>query len=417
MKNLTFISMDSEPEITPHIHLHRDLIEDLSQNGYMVNLIVPTPSRGLTKEEIKVHRKQRYIEKENIKTYRLKTINHRLKIYWKIFRYAQFTVKALIQALKLETDILYVETTPPLLLGLIGVILSKIKRVPMVYGVQDIFPDTAVNSGKVNNDKLINILHNIEKLIYNKAFAIITINKDMKENLINKRIEGNKIYIIYNWVDTNKVTEISKDKNRFIKKYNLNKDYFYVMYAGNIGIVQNVGMILDVAEIVLNHKYIKFLIVGDGIYKEKLMYECNKRHLDNVEFFPLEKEDMISDVYSAGNINLVTLVANVIKNAMPSKTGAILACGRPIIASVDKDSDYYRMINNNNLGLSVDANDCESMAAAILDYCDNVEKYELCKKNSRNFAELYFSRKVCTSKYIEIFEEIMTKEMMEHINV
>jgi glycosyltransferase involved in cell wall biosynthesis len=122
--------------------------------------------------------------------------------------------------------------------------------------------------------------------------------------------------------------------------------------------------------------------------------------LDNIKFFPLEPQHMVSDVYSACSVCLIPLKRGIIGNSVPSKAGLLMACNRAIVNSVDEDSDYYRMFNDNEIGISASNNDPEAVVEAILELYNNKEKRELYAKNGQEIWGELLCKKC---KYKEVY--------------
>ena len=121
------------------------------------------------------------------------------------------------------------------------------------------------------------------------------------------KVKEEKIHSIVNWFDDRSVHEVSWSENRFVNKYGLCKDKFYVQYAGTMGYVFDYKMVLNVAEKLKGYNDIEFHMIGEGSQKESFIKEAKERELSNIVFFPLEPQHMVSDVYSACSICLIPL--------------------------------------------------------------------------------------------------------------
>jgi hypothetical protein len=129
--------------------------------------------------------------------------------------------------------------------------------------------------------------------------------------------------------------------------------------------------------------------------------------LDNVVFYPLEPQEMVSDVYSACTICLIPLKPGIIGNSVPSKVGLLMACKRPIINSVDEDSDYYRMFNENVIGLAVSNHRPDKVAEEITALCADKKRIQEYAENGFVFGEKLFCRKNNTIKYNDLFLKLI----------
>ena len=170
-----------------------------------------------------------------------------------------------------DIDLIYLASTPPIQ-GALGCLLKKIKRVPFVYNLQDIFPDSLAGTGLVRKDGLIwRIGRVVENFTYKHADKIIVISEGFKRNIMAKGVPEEKIVVVYNWVDQNAVVDIPREKNKLFEMYGLDRSKFYVTYNGNIGLSQNMDMLLSVAEeLKTSNSDIHFVLVGTGVYLDEV---------------------------------------------------------------------------------------------------------------------------------------------------
>jgi glycosyltransferase involved in cell wall biosynthesis len=281
---------------------------------------------------------------------------------------------------------------------------------PILYSVQDMWPGSAVNSRVIKNRFIAGIFYSLQKIAYKYSDVITVISKDMKTKVLEQGVPEEKICPIVNWFDDRTVHEVPWEENRFVKKYDLDKDKFYVQYAGTMGYVFDYKMVLNVAANLKSYKDIEFHMIGQGSQKDSFINDAKIQGLDNIKFFPLEPQHMVSDVYSACSVCLIPLKRGIIGNSVPSKAGLLMACNRAIVNSVDEDSDYYRMFNDNEIGISASNNDPEAVVDAILELYNNKEKRELYAKNGQEFGRNYYARSVNTKKFIELFDYMMKEK-------
>ena len=197
------------------------------------------------------------------------------------------------------------------------------------------FPGSAIANGSLKNGLLSKIFFSLQKIAYKQATVITAISEDMKLKLIEQGVPEEKIEVIVNWYDDTAVREVAWDSNRFVEKYNLKKDKFYVQYAGTMGTNFNPKIILDVAALLQEYPDIEFQMIGNGVRKEKFEKDAKERGLNNIVFYPLQPQELVSDVYSACSVCLIPLQKGVIGNSVPSKAGLLMACRRIIVNSVD----------------------------------------------------------------------------------
>ena len=307
-----------------------------------------------------------------------------------------------------DYDLIYVQSCPT---ALYNVLISKwyAKERPIIYSIQDMFPGSSIHSGVMTGKWMQNVFYWMQKIAYKVADYITVISEDMKDKVLEQGVAREKIFEIVNWFDDMTVQEISWEDNRFVKKYNLSEHKFYVQYAGTMGYVFDYEMVLTVAHLLKDYEDIEFQMIGRGSNKEAFVEEKEKRGLNNIIFYPLEPQDMVSDVYSACSVCLIPLKKGIIGNSVPSKAALLMACKRPIINSVDEDSHYYRMFNENELGISVSNEDPDAVAGAMLRLYQDKPMRELMAINAYNFGKEHYARSKNTARLIDLFYNVATR--------
>ncbi|MCK9478952.1 MAG: glycosyltransferase family 4 protein [Firmicutes bacterium] len=384
-----------------------ELALDLGYNNNKVTIISGYPSRRIT-EEVKQYYLRQPIEQisDNVKVIRVGSKRGEGKgLFIRMIKYVLLTFCIYKEARRHEADAIYIYSTPPFL-GLLGKRLRKIA--PTLYNAQDLFPDTLVKMKRLGeNNILVKFLRHLEKSVYKHNDVIVTISQDMRKTIIEKGCKNDKIKVIQNWVDVNKIKKIARHDNELFTKFRLDKECFYVSYAGDIGLFQNWEVILDAfQELDKEYDDIKLVIIGNGSYKDSMEESLKKRRLRNTFIFPLQPIELISNAYSLGDLELVSLEKNMTKIALPSKIGQILAAGGPLVAMFDSDSYISNQIAKNGLGAVVDNFQGESLVEIIKYYYHNRHELESISINSRKYAEQRLERKTQTSKYNELLKDI-----------
>lgn len=303
------------------------------------------------------------------------------------------------------TDVFIVYSTPPFLS--IPVSWSRImKAVPIVYNLQDLFPDSAVKSGLLHNSTLIRILRRMERTAYERAWAVAAISPALGEH-VQRLTSKPQVRLLPNWTDTEKVRFVSRDKNRFLPM--LPEDFrskFMVLYAGNIGFAQSVDVIVDAAQELQGVADIRFVIAGDGQGKAAIQRKLEELNLPNLALLPLQPQDMVPDVYSACDVGLVTVRKGIGECAVPSKTWPMMACSRPVIACIDASSDLARLINAHDIGVVVPPENSKALAEAIMVMYSDSERCRATGTRARNYVEHNLSRRAITSVYSRLVNEV-----------
>lgn len=404
MKNILFICTEGFDTPGPSNHLISSLIEDLLENGFRVTLIQSRRKR--INDELPDNLKKQ--EKLHVEIIDRKLVS-KSSFVKRYIEEAFYAFKCFNKWRKMDfIDVVFVQSCPTVIYSI--VLLKVFMKKPILYSVQDMWPGSAVNSGVLKNKLVANFFYALQKIAYRFSDVITVISEDMKTKVLEQGVPEKKIYSIVNWFDDRTIHEVPWVENRFVKKYGLDKDKFYVQYAGTMGYVFDYKMVLNVAEKLRSYKDIEFHMIGEGSQKDSFVNEARNRVLDNIKFFPLEPQHMVSDVYSACSVCLIPLKRGIIGNSVPSKAGLLMACNRAIVNSVDEDSDYYKMFNENEIGFSASNNDPEAVVEAILELYNNKERRELFAKNGQIFGENYYARSVNTKKFIELFDYMMKEK-------
>ena len=232
----------------------------------------------------------------------------------------------------------------------------------------------------------------------------------MRDKIIKQGVLSEKTDVIVNWFDDNSVREIKWVDNRFVKKYNLNSDTFYVQYAGTMGYVFDYKMVVEVAKRLANYKDIQFQMIGMGSQRDEFETVVKTAGLSNVVFLPLEPQEMVSDVYSACSVCLIPLKHGIIGNSVPSKAGLLMQCKRPIITSADADSIYSKEINDNKIGIACPDDNPDLVANALLYLYNNRDEAIAMGKRGYEFGHVNYSSSYNLQKYNDLFHRLTSNK-------
>ena len=395
------------PEITAATHLLLNLAADLVKNNADVTVITAFPSRGINEQT-----RQQYLKKSKEITYDgIKIIRVGLKsktrknFIRRTLRYIINSLAIYYTAKKIKSDIYLIYSTPPFL-GLVGTFLSK--KSPTVYNLQDIFPESMIRAEILGKDNfIVKLLRIVENHIYKKYNHIITISEDLKKNLLSKRVPEEKISIVYNWIDPYSVIPIMRVENQLVIKYNLEPSDFFVTHCGNIGHLQNLELIIDVAKkLEDNYPDIKFVFIGDGAWIGNIKEYILKKGANNILILPFQPFDNISFVYSLGDVSLVTAKRGVSSCSVPSKTWSIMSAARAVLCSFDENSDLCRIIREANCGICVPSENESDLENALLSLYYNRKKTEKYGINGRKYILRNLTREQKTKDFYEILLKI-----------
>lgn len=399
------------PEKAASIYLEENRYEAFSKAGFYTVVYAARPQRGLSEEEYQEykHKKLEMMYDNGVEVHRFAMYREGKNAVLRALRYFLIsTVQFWKGVWTKDIDLIYVASTPPTQ-GALTALVKKFKRVPFVYNLQDIFPDSLAGTDLAKKGGLLwKIGRVIENFTYRNADKIIVISEDFKKNIMAKGVPEEKIVVVYNWVDQNAVVDVPRSENKLFDKYGLNRKKFYITYNGNIGLTQNMDMLLEVAKELEVNEDIQFVLAGNGAYLEQVQQIIKDRNIGNVKLLPFQPYEDISHVFSLGDVSLVISKPGVGANSVPSKTWSIMSASRPVLANFD-ENELKTIIENNNCGVFTRAGDKVAFTDAILKlYNDR----ELCKemgKNGRQFVMDNLTKEAGTQKYVDVIKSFEKK--------
>lgn len=243
---------------------------------------------------------------------------------------------------------------------------KHILKCPILYNEQDIFPENAFFAGILSEKSLVyKVAHALQKYAYKNATALSTISDDMKSTIVTRYgIPEDKVQVIYNW--GHEELQANDDKeNVFLNKYPKKPGEFRVVYAGNLGKMQNVELLLKTAALMKDDTDVSFYIVGGGVNETQLKAFAKEKELNNVTFVGMQPPEEVADLYAAADVNVIPLQKGLIYAALPSKTADCLIAGKPIITCVDEESKFAKLLGK--YGIKNANNDSPANLRCIID--------------------------------------------------
>lgn len=388
-----------KPELSGGTHLAIDLVNDFQKAGHEIVLITAVSDKLSGKVEP---------SRDECKVYRVYSRYKKKSPLSRILRYIDTSRRMAKIAAKIDdADIIITHSMPPLL-GIIGAKIAKKKHIPSIYWEQDIVSESLISTeifGKTGFKRrlLFKIARYLEMQTEKKSTRIITISEQFRKMHIDRGVNPNKIDVVYNWIDTNQVYPVKRKDNPLFNELGIPRDKFIVSYCGNLGVPQNVEIMVDAAEMLQKEKDIFFVIIGGGSREKKIKEYVKRKNLNNLKLLPLQPLEKSHYVYSLGDIGLVIGRKGTSRNGFPSKTWSIMAAGQAIISCFDKESELSRFVEDGHCGLAIIPDSPSDLAEAILKiYSDKKNTYG---KDALKYVRNNFSRQNSTEKIIKITEQ------------
>lgn len=394
------------PDLGPSAPLFTMLCEELVKLGYEVSVIAAVPHYPTGKVSPEFRGKLIQYEKRNgvnVTMVWVPSVN-RANLKQRFLTFICYQVLATLVGMKNHYDVLIV-SNPALEAGLPFLVLGVIRQKPAIFSVHDIYPDVGIRLGVFRHKVIIKLVECIEYFCINRATYVRVLSEGFRKFFRSKGVPDSKLVLIWDWVDTDLIRPLPRI-NQFSKHWGLNNS-FVVMYAGNIGFSQGLEQVIEAAKLLAKHSEILFVFVGDGANKENLKKRVQKEALSNVRFIPFQPRKLLPLVLASADISLIGLKKGISNDSVPSKCFSILASSRPIIASVDKGSDTWNLINRAKCGICVEPENPKALADAVLNlYYDKNYRMQL-GKNAREYVINHHSHIVAAQKFHKIIQPLI----------
>jgi len=306
-----------------------------------------------------------------------------------------------------EHDLIVV-TSPPLFVGIIAMTVARLKKIPMVFEVRDLWPESVIDTGVVKNKILIRFSYWLEKKCYRKASLINVLTPAFKKVLIEKKeISPEKIIMIPNAADFSMSEQLLEtfDRKQFRLKNNLDT-HFVITYVGAHGVANGLYQVLETAKILKNTNVL-FLLIGNGISKQKLVEQANQEEINNIRFLDsMPKQDVLKYVMASDMGTSVLLKNDTFKTIYSNKTFDYMSCKIPILMVIDGVS--RELVEKADAGIYVEPENPEDFAEKIRYYFNENEKLKQQGENGYAYAKEHFDRDKLAMQYLHEIEKLVS---------
>ncbi|ADH90483.1 glycosyl transferase group 1 [Ancylobacter novellus DSM 506] len=281
----------------------------------------------------------------------------------RVLNYVSFFLSATLYLVFVarRADVIYVYH-PPLTVAMAAAITRRLRRIPIVIDVQDMWPDTLRATGMIGSERLLRVVGAVCRWIWCQADRITVLSDGFRRLLIERGVPPEKIAVIPNWSEE-ETEQASADKRPEAFR---DTSKFRVLFAGNMGAAQALSSVLDAAALVgADHPRIEFCLLGSGIEMERLKARAARDGLANVRFLPRVTMAEVGAWLKAADVLLVHLKDDpLFAITIPSKTQAYLAAGKPILMAVAGDA--AELVRQAGAGLIVPPEDPQALAGAVV---------------------------------------------------
>lgn len=299
-------------------------------------------------------------------------VPRRLSALRRIVHEASFAFTSMLRALALRRGDVYVVVSPPLGLGLVAWLVTRLKRSVYLFHVQDLQPDSAAGLGMVRKGLFLQLMYACERFAYRHAAAVSGISPGMIRAFAAKGVPPARVFLLPNWLRMPLDRGLGAKKSGWFRQTNgIPPDALLAVYSGNLGRKQGLDVLLDAAEILSaepsasGSRPVRIIIAGDGAGKSAIVERLQKRPVANLQLLPLLPDAEYQGMLLDADLALIPQLPGTGRVCFPSKLLSVLAAGLPVISAADENSDLAEAVQNGGFGVNVPAADAPALAEAL----------------------------------------------------
>lgn len=284
----------------------------------------------------------------------------------RILDYQSFMVTAIMAALFVRRVDVVIGTSPQFFTVCAAYVVSRFKRVPFVFELRDLWPESIKAVGAMKESAAIRALERLELFLYHKAYRIVSVTHSFKKILIARGVDGDKISVITNGVDMSRFKPMPKDSD-LMRKMGL-EGKFVVGYVGTHGLAHHLETLLDAANMLRTHpdgSKFHFIFLGDGARKKALQDEATRMKLTNVSFIDSVPKEQVAQYWSLLDVSVIHLRKNeLFTTVIPSKLFECMGMGLPVLHGVAGES--ADIVREEGVGMVFEPENTEQLVEYLL---------------------------------------------------
>jgi glycosyltransferase involved in cell wall biosynthesis len=316
--------------------------------------------------------------------------------------YVSFMLSAILQCWRVKDVDIVVSTSPQFFCGMGGYFVSRLKRRPWVLEIRDLWPESIIAVGAITNRRVIRMLEGIESFLYRKADRIVSLTNAFKRHIMARGIPEEKIDIVTNGADLERYVPGDR-MNDARKELGLDESVFLASYIGTHGMAHGLSTVLRAAKRLEGEPGIRFLLVGDGAERERLLQEKEELGLTNVIMLGQQPKECMPQFLAATDACMVLLIkSELFKTVLPSKIFEAMAMGRPIVLGVEGES--RELIEKGGCGLCIEPENDAQLAEAILKLVKQLDLARELGEKGKRYVASRFDREVLAMEYLALLK-------------
>jgi colanic acid biosynthesis glycosyl transferase WcaI len=399
------------PELVVSSQTSADIAEALSRKGHEVTVVAPFPSRPGGKI-IGSYRRKLYARERSQEGYELvrcfSLFSARSSMVSRFLENISFGLTAACYVfISKRPHLIYSNNWPILATGILSIV-SRLRRIPMIASIQDVYPESLVSQKRIRSDGIpAKIFRWVDGKVAAACREIIVISSCFKEIYRdNRRINSHKIHVVSNWVDGNSIIPDDSAASEIRESFGFGPGCFVIGYGGNIGVAAGVETIIEAMGILTDIPSVRLLIAGEGSRLEFCRKLADKLHLTpRIAFCSPWRRSRTSAVYAAADVLVLPTNGRQSQYSVPSKLIAYLLSGRSIIALAIPDTEVAQIVRASESGWIIDPNDPSRLAAAIRQAMQaSREERQVRGQSGRQYALQNLVKNICVPRVVEILE-------------
>lgn len=410
MKKILIHSLIFSPDGVSTAYLYNDIALELQRQGYKVVVLTTTPHYNIVREQLEsqplkwkiwgICKTSDFygIEVIHVPQKKFKSTILRLLgfVYWHIVSF----VLGLCQ----KNVSLILSPSPPLTIGLLNILLAKIKRCKVVYNVQEIYPDIL----KKKKGFIISVLRKLERYVYDKSDGVTTIDKVFYETIVDRFKDKSKLHIIPNFVDTDLYKPLNADSVLLEKSLFPKSDSLKLLYAGNIGFAQDWEPLVELARKTKDDN-IEYFVIGEGVMKQYIVDKKNQYNLDKLHIISYQPRNLIPQIISYSDIQFIFMHPEMDKQGFPSKVYTIMACAKPLLVCSGEDTPIVNFLNGLDCAKLVTTHNLNDKVEQLYGWLQQISREQLREMGENGLAVISksYTKQIVTKQYASLVDKLI----------
>lgn len=396
------------PDGVSTAYLYNDIALRFQKEGYEVIVLSTTPHFNVVKEQLDeqpmkwkvwgVYKESDFhgirvihVPQKKFKSTALRVLGF---VYWHIISF--------ILGLCIRNVDVIVSPSPPLSIGVLNLIIGKLKGCKVVYNVQEIYPDIL----KKKEGLVIDFLKKMERLIYNNSAAITTIDDVFYNTIVGRFKDPSTLHIIPNFVDTDLYKPVSADciDERLFPR----TDSLKLLYAGNIGHMQDWRPLVALAERTRNEN-IEYFVIGMGAQRDWLETQKKEKALEKLHVLDYQPREMIPNIIAYSDLQFIFMDPKSDMMGFPSKVYTIMACAKPLLICSGKGTPIINFTEKHGCAKIVTETDIDKKVEEMAEWLRTVSREELARMGQRGYdvIQKHYTKDIVTKRYVDLVASIL----------